>query len=361
MTKSNKDSKEKENSPNNKSKHRTRDPINYYEVFGCDKTVSQKELRQKYRELAQKYHPDKNKDKDPKLFELIQRAWESLGTEEKRKQYDGMMSNLEKAKRNDFTSLKQSYSEFMDLAKSDVNEKTTNAAKIEFEKGFSEMDKKHKFDRTKLKDDPMSSGDAKKRYGDLITSREQDAIEFSQPKFFEDGKPVPLAKFNALFDKYKQKKDKQIIKSSGAPSAFNDITSSSFSSLNAFGDAYEEGGEITGNGTFGTVDFGSDPNIEVEPEELKELEDAQYVKDHNKKDDKYNEDIRKRMAEYNQQTELLTDKTKMTFDKFITDPKQSFMFTHELKNTNTKQLEYNNNGDDDLLDACNKLIELEHH
>jgi curved DNA-binding protein CbpA len=350
--------KEKEDSPTeNKAKRKSRhdkETINYYEVFGCEQSVSQKELRQRYRDLVQKYHPDKNKDKDPKLFELVQRAWESLCTEDKRKQYDQLLSNVQQAKRSDHHSLKQSYEEYAELSKSDVSEKTKEVAKLEFEKGFSEMDKKHKFDRSKMKDNAIDTQDAKKRVNDLVMSRDQDAIEFSQPKMFEDGKPVPLAKFNEMFDLWKQKKDRQIVKSNGAPSAFNDVTSSSYSSVGAFGDAYQEGEEITGNDKFGSVNFGSEQQVELDPEDVKKLSGARYVTDHNKKDDKYNEDLRKRMAEYNQQTEVLTDKTKMTFDKFVTDPAQSYMFTH---NVGAAQLEYN--GDDDLMDACNKLIELE--
>lgn len=62
----------------------------YYEVLGVSKTASQDEIKSAFRKLAKKYHPDLNKD-DPSAadkFKEAQEAYEVLGDEAKRKQYD---------------------------------------------------------------------------------------------------------------------------------------------------------------------------------------------------------------------------------------------------------------------------------
>lgn len=63
----------------------------YYEILGISKNATQEEIKQAYRRLALKYHPDMNKD-DPKSaeekFKEISEAYGVLSDEEKRKQYD---------------------------------------------------------------------------------------------------------------------------------------------------------------------------------------------------------------------------------------------------------------------------------
>ncbi|KAJ8251493.1 hypothetical protein GJAV_G00221950 [Gymnothorax javanicus] len=62
----------------------------FYQVLGVPKTASQKEIKKAYYQLAKKYHPDTNKD-DPQAkekFAQLAEAYEVLGDEVKRKQYD---------------------------------------------------------------------------------------------------------------------------------------------------------------------------------------------------------------------------------------------------------------------------------
>ncbi len=62
----------------------------YYAILGVKKNATDKEIKQAYRRLARKHHPDVNpgnKEAEEK-FKEINEAFSVLGDPEKRKQYD---------------------------------------------------------------------------------------------------------------------------------------------------------------------------------------------------------------------------------------------------------------------------------
>jgi len=68
----------------------------YYKTLGVDKKASSDEIKKAYRKLAREWHPDVAKDKpdaDAK-FKEINEAYQVLGDEDKRKQYDQFGSNF---------------------------------------------------------------------------------------------------------------------------------------------------------------------------------------------------------------------------------------------------------------------------
>ncbi len=66
----------------------------YYDTLGVARTATPEEIKKAYRKLAQKYHPDVNKDPSAEAkFKQINEAYEVLSDADKRKKYDALGSN----------------------------------------------------------------------------------------------------------------------------------------------------------------------------------------------------------------------------------------------------------------------------
>ncbi len=67
----------------------------YYSTLGVAKTATEKEVKQAFRKLARKHHPDVNPgDKSAEAkFKEINEAYEVLGDPAKRKKYDELGAN----------------------------------------------------------------------------------------------------------------------------------------------------------------------------------------------------------------------------------------------------------------------------
>jgi curved DNA-binding protein CbpA len=67
----------------------------YYATLGVSKGASDKEIKQSYRKLARKHHPDVNPgDKAAETkFKEINEAYEVLGDPDKRRKYDELGAN----------------------------------------------------------------------------------------------------------------------------------------------------------------------------------------------------------------------------------------------------------------------------
>jgi curved DNA-binding protein len=66
----------------------------YYKILGVEKGAAEKDIKQAYRRLARKYHPDVNPDKAvQEKFKEINEAYDVLSDTDKRKKYDTLGAN----------------------------------------------------------------------------------------------------------------------------------------------------------------------------------------------------------------------------------------------------------------------------
>jgi curved DNA-binding protein len=70
----------------------------YYAILGVDRKADQKQIKEAYRKLARKYHPDRSKEPSAAArFKEISEAYEVLGNPEKRAKYDAIPRNWRRA------------------------------------------------------------------------------------------------------------------------------------------------------------------------------------------------------------------------------------------------------------------------
>jgi len=67
---------------------------NFYEVLGLPQQATTVEIKQKYRELARKFHPDLVQDKalGQRIFTQVNQAYRTLSDPERRAQYDATLN-----------------------------------------------------------------------------------------------------------------------------------------------------------------------------------------------------------------------------------------------------------------------------
>jgi DnaJ-class molecular chaperone len=68
---------------------------NFYNILGVNENATKEEIKKAYRTLQMKWHPDKNQgsEESNKMSEKINGAYEILGDEEKRAEYDNSRNN----------------------------------------------------------------------------------------------------------------------------------------------------------------------------------------------------------------------------------------------------------------------------
>lgn len=82
--------------------------FNYYELLGVKKDASNEEIKNAYKTLMKKWHPDLNKDENAaSMSAKINEAKEVLLDEEKRKDYDEYLNNKVEMNYNRYTQAKK--------------------------------------------------------------------------------------------------------------------------------------------------------------------------------------------------------------------------------------------------------------
>lgn len=304
--------------------------MTYYEVLGVAHDSVLPEIKKQFRKLAVRYHPDQRDTGDASIFALVARAYECLSSEQKRAEYDSMLAIERKARRADFLTQRKAFEEFIKAQETDVSAKSLENATAKFRVEFDDLDRKRGIDRNKFKEDPISSTDAVKRMKDMEMEREQDEIEFTQPKIFDDPLNFDRDKFNVVFEKlYKQDKEDQLVKHTGLPSAFNDGAGASFISCERnYDDLFDEGETVTGTGAYGTVsEFGKKVSVSRDDIEKVKSRRSDY-KTHNSITPEYSNDIERRLRERESEDRMFDARKIQDFE---TDTKMDgFTFLHEV-------------------------------
>ncbi len=93
----------------------------YYQILGLDKDTDQKQIKEAYRKLAFKYHPDRNKERsesDEKM-KLVNEAYAVLSDPEKKREYDMLRQQFGSSA---YSRFRKNYSEQDIFSGSDINQ-----------------------------------------------------------------------------------------------------------------------------------------------------------------------------------------------------------------------------------------------
>ena len=77
--------------------------IDYYSLLGIQRHANPSEIKQAYRKMVFRYHPDRNPDDDQaaEMFKQVLAAYETLSDSEKRANYDDVTRPAEEAPKRD--------------------------------------------------------------------------------------------------------------------------------------------------------------------------------------------------------------------------------------------------------------------
>ena len=202
-----KENKKIGNETNKKSQHTEKfkstikeTEFDYYKILGVGSTASQTEIKQAYQKKLKKLHPDKVTQTKENIakYKLLREAGDLLSDPHERKAYDMQKKMTSNA---DFTSIRNQFDEFIKLQEQSMTDENKSIAKLNFERGLLDMDRKHGYDRTSL--EPISKEEHDRRVEDLTLQREQEELEIAHDDIFK-GRQFNHSEFNKLFNKKKQ-------------------------------------------------------------------------------------------------------------------------------------------------------------
>ena len=110
----------------------------YYQILGIDQKASARQIKDTYRKMAFKYHPDRNR-KNPEAAEKMKRvneAYAVLSDPAKRREYDAMRHQFGSSA---YSQFRQNYSEQDIFSGSDVNQILEQMARAYGLRGFDEI------------------------------------------------------------------------------------------------------------------------------------------------------------------------------------------------------------------------------
>ena len=234
--------------------------FDYYKILGVESTASQIEIKRAYQSKLKKLHPDKvEQTKENKIkYKLLREAGDLLCDPHERKAYD-MQRKMDTVAK-DYKSQKDSFKDFMKLQEHQMTDEDKTYAKLNFEQGLANMDRKHSYN--KMDAETITKDEHNRRMEDMNLQREQQDIDLTHENLFE-GRQFNSTEFNNIFNKKKLRDDKR--KTTGALakvdndiSAFNDYDGGSGGvSLDQYDNLYTEGAFTDYNANYAGIGAGS--------------------------------------------------------------------------------------------------------
>lgn len=285
--------------------------IDLYDVLNLTSDCSEKQIKDEYRKLVIKYHPDKQTG-DAEMFELITDAYNILIDKKSRGEYDKIyqLTNHSLNKPQDHYSMKAQSVNF--YKSKDINKELTEDEKVklenEFHNTFETMDK----DVISNYNNMITNQDIIEKMKDLEFIREQEEIEATHDVIFDDNN-FDISKFNAAFDemnkrgannhliKYEHGQDYVPWNMSGEQCGY-EIDDSGFG--NNLDNDY---GQFS---AFKPVN--NDPYYskqKLSKETIKKIGSADYTTNYNVIDENYNKVLEQKILEFNQTTKEIQDMT----------------------------------------------------
>jgi len=329
--------------------------LNLYEVLGVESECSRSDIKNAYRRLVKKHHPDRGGD--PELFELITKGFNILIDPQARAEYDEMSKLVDQSNADHF-KLKQSAEEFIQAQESTKSNQSEKDVEKDFGRISDELDRKHNFKKSEIKI-ALNSDETAQRLADRRTIIEQENIEDAPDRLFDEGEKFNNNKFQAAFMKMHKKQNEMTVHT-GNPLAYDSGVGAgvSFTSLSNIDKIYDEDENSAGviNSLFGPSHpvFDKPLRSKVSKVNIHDLSDDEDVVDHNYKDKNYTMSIEQKMRERDLETHNLAQRSMKDFDS---DPTMAGYGILQPAGISGKEISW----DDDKADMKKKydrLLEL---
>lgn len=326
--------------------------VNLYDVLDVAQDCETKEIKNAYRNLVKKFHPDKPGG-DAEMFELVTHAYNILVNPKTRIEYDEVYA-LSKQVDSTHFDLKNKAASYYDALDKDSKKKTMDESKIDFKRAFEEMDRKHGYARDPEIVDKLSEKDTTRKLRDLELAREQDDIESIHDNIFEGGM-FNLDKFNAAFDAL-HKGHNELIQHSGNPNAWNAVDGfgGNFGSIDSYETLYQDDVGFGGS-QFGSVKLDhTKTKKKLTKDDITKLTAAEYTKNHNYKDKDYMKSLDEKIRERDLETKKLEDRELKDFSTDATCGGYGIFSGLGMNNMSTIQWD----DDEDIKTRYNRLLEM---
>lgn len=322
------DDKYDSNSSNDKNKKRGRNKVkdkivkdgyDWYAILGFTERdprerekITSKKISMALNKQLNKYHPDRIGKVTPEeskqfnaMFRLVQQAGAVLTNKNQRKAYD-----VEQSVQNSsgFDTHKSKFEEFSMLQEKGQTEEAKHRARLDFDRGLAELNKKHGVD--KYSTVAISKDDATRKMEDLIFQRQIEQDELKPAKIFTDGEEFNRDKFMKAFAKNEYRQNKKRGTGDGVLpydqiGAFNDLDKT-FGINDDYGTLYAED-KFGGDNKFGKFqlsDSEADSDDSIDSAEMGVDYMKRYVSD-GKTD---NSDVNKALDKLKNEREAENDK-----------------------------------------------------